>query len=256
MKRRARSKRSFQPRLEPVETRVLLSAITNIMLANRKAALGAIAARQRQAVSNPAALHAAPAFTPSNTSIAVPENQGVQGLNLVVTPIGTPTRAEQRRQKFTARFKGIYSVQPGRFDSEAAQVLIQGAGTASNMLHADVQARLIVAHDPSIPNSGVATIYDRNLNTNTSLGLDLSTTTRSFDKEGRPNRFDVVTLDPNISAGYFTQGFSQGVMTIRYAPSKTRTRGVVSQGEVYITIRAQIYTANVSSILRNASINP
>jgi hypothetical protein len=134
--------------------------------------------------------------------------------------------------------------------------MIQAAGTASSMLHSDIQMRLVVAKDHAIPNSGVATIYDRNLNTNTALGFDLTTTAPHFDKGGRPNRFDIVTIDPNISSGTYTQGFSQGVITIRYAPNRTRTRGVLSQGKVYVTVQAQIYASNVSSILRNASLNP
>jgi hypothetical protein len=123
------------------------------------------------------------------------------------------------------------------------------------MLHSDIQMRLIVAKSPSIPNSGVATIYDRNLNSNTALGFDLSTTARTFDNGGRPNRFDVVTIDPNISSGAYTEGLSQGVITIRYVPSGTRTPGVLSQGKVFVTVNAQIYSPNASSILRNASLN-
>jgi hypothetical protein len=252
MKRRARSRHSLHPGLEQVEPRMLLSAITDIMLGNRKVALASLAARQKQAYATPNVAN----VSTSGTSIATPENQGAQGLNLVITPIGTLTPAEKRRERFLAKFVGIYSVQGGRFDSEAAQVMIQAAGTASSMLHSDIQMRLVVAKDPSIPNSGLATIYDRNLNTNTALGFDLTTTTPHFDKGGRPNRFDVVTIDPNISSGTYTQGFSQGVITIRYAPNGARTRGVLSQGKVYVTVQAQIYASNVSSILRNASLNP
>lgn len=252
MKRRAQSRRGFNPVLEQIEPRVLLSAITNIMFGNRKMALASLAARQKQAYAAPAVAN----LTTSRTSIATPENQGAQGLNLVITPIGNLTPAEKRRERFSAKFVGIYSVQRGRFDSEASQVMIQAAGTASSMLHSDIQIRLVVAKDPSIPNSGVATIYDRNLNANTALGLDLTTTAPHFDKGGRPNRFDVVTLDPNISSGTYTQGYSQGVITIRYAPNGTRTKGVLSQGKVYVTVHAQIYASNVSVLLRNASLNP
>jgi len=251
MKRRSRSARSLRPRLEQVEARLLLSVYTDLMLGNRKIALASIASRQQQAFTAQTA-----AASGSNTSIATPDHQGAQGLNLAITPIGTLTPAEKKREMFSAKFVGIYSVQGGRFSSEAAQVLIQAAGTASSMLHSDIQMRLIVAKDPTIPNSGIATIFDRNLNTNTTLGFDLSTTAQNFDKGGRPNRFDVVTLDPNISSGVYTQGFSQGVITLRYVPSGARTKGVISQGKVYVSIHAQIYAANVSDILRNASINP
>jgi hypothetical protein len=247
MRRPARTRTKLHPGLEQAESRILLSVYTDLMLGNRKAAFASLSTRQRQTVVG---------STTSATSIAVPENQGAQGVNLAITPIGNLTPAEKRREMFSARFVGIYSVRPGRFDTESSQVLVQAAGTATSMLHSDIQMRLIVANDPSIPNTGVSTIYDRNLNTNTALGFDLSTTARSFDKGGRPNRFDVVTIDPNISSGVYTQGYSQGVVTLRYIPDGTRTKGILSQGKVYVSIHAQIYAPNSSSILRNASINP
>ncbi len=255
MRHRPRSGRSLQlrPCLEPAESRLLLSIYTNLMFGNRRAMLSSLAANQKQAYASQTV---ATASRQSTSSIAVPENQGPQGLNLAITPIGNATPAELKRQRFSAKFVGIYSVQKGRFDSEASQVLVQAAGTATSMLHSDIQMRVIVANDPSIPNSGIATIYDRNLNTNTALGFDLSTTSRSFDKGGRPNRFDIVTIDPNISSGVYTQGDSQGVITLRYIPDGTRSKGIVSQGKVYVTIHAQIYSPNTSSILRNASMNP
>ena len=252
MRRRARYARSLRPSLEEVEARRLLSVYTDIMLGNRKIALATLATRQKQA----AAAQSAAAAASSGQSIATPDNQGPQGLNLAITPIGNLTPAEKRREMFKASFVGIYSVRPGRFDSEAAQVMVQAAGTATSMLHSDIQMRLIVAKDPSIPNSGVATIYDRNLNSNTALGFDLTTTSPGFDNAGRPNRFDVVTLDPNISSGIYTEGYSQGTITLRYIPSGTKSKGILSQGKVYVTVHAQIYSPNTSSILRNAGLNP
>ena len=45
-------------------------------------------------------------------------------------------------------------------------------------------------------------------------------------------------------------------MNIRYFPSAKHTPGVFSQGKAVVTIHAQIYTANVGFILRNANIDP
>ena len=241
MRRRSRSARRLRPRFEQVEARWLLSVYTDLMIDNRQAALASLAAKQKQAYRPQNT-----AITTSSTSIATPSHQGPQGLNLALTPIGTLTPAEKRREMFSAKSSGSIRCRGG-FSSEASQVLIQGAGTASSMLHSDIQMRLIVATDPTaIPNSGVATLYDRNLNTHTSLGFDLETTTPSFDSGGRPNRFDVVTIDPNINWGVYTEGFSQGVH-LRYIPSGKPTKGVISQGKVYISIHAQIYSPNAST---------
>jgi hypothetical protein len=65
-----------------------------------------------------------------------------------------------------------------------------------------------------------------------------------------------VALDANISAGTYVQGYAQGVMNIRYIPNGKRAPGVLDQGTAIVTIHAQIYTANASFILRNASIDP
>ncbi len=66
-----------------------------------------------------------------------------------------------------------------------------------------------------------------------------------------------MTIDPNISSGTYVEGYSQGIIKIRYIPGGRHTiPGAISQGTAIVTIHAQIYTANASFILRNASLNP
>ncbi len=124
------------------------------------------------------------------------------------------------------------------------------------MLHSDIQIRLAVPTDTSLETTGASAIFDRNLNSNTVLGLDLATPITSVDSAGRPNVISSVTLDVNSSSGVYDEGFAQGVMDIHYYPSGKTTRGGVQQGTAVVKIHAQIYSPNVSFILRNTDINP
>ena len=110
----------------------------------------------------------------------------------------------------------------------------------------------------SLPIGGVSAIFDRNLNTNTALGLDVSApqTSPYINRLGLPTFLPTVSLDVNLSSGTYDEGYAVGTMNIRYFPSGKRTPGVFSQGKAIVTIHAQIYTANVGFILRNANIDP
>ena len=232
-----RKQRDLRPFLEECERRELLSAITDVMAANSLAAgHGSKSAAARSA--------------------SLPSNQGPLALNLALTPTGSPTKREQRRERFTAQYVGTYTVGAGRTSTEAAQTFITGVGTANTMLHSDIQLLIITPKDPTTPIGGVSTIFDRNLNSNTALGFDLTTPSQYVDKAGHPNYFPDVSIDPNISGGTYVEAYSSGTMSIRYIPSGKHTPGVLSQGTAIVTIHAQIYTANTSFILRNSNIDP
>jgi hypothetical protein len=239
-----RISRELRPYLDVCEHRELLSAITDMM-----------------AVSSLAAAHGSGGsggFVPSTTSIAIPQNQSPPStsLNLALTPTGTLTTRQLRREKFVAKFWGTYKIGAGRTSTEALQTFITAVGTANTMLHCDIQMLIITPKDPSTMIGGVAGIFDRNLNTNTSLGFDLLAPQQDVDRRGRPNHFPKVALDVNASAGYYTEGYAQGVMNIRYIPSGKHTPGVIDQGTAVVTIHAQIYTPSTNFILRNANIDP
>jgi hypothetical protein len=176
--------------------------------------------------------------------------------NMALAPTGTPKPGELKRQQFTARFVGPYSVVPGRTDTQATQTLIQGGGTASTILHADVQIRIVKPGDPSLPFGGVGSVFDRNINTNTVLGFDLSAPQPNVDRAGRPNHFPIVTVDINASAGVYVESYGQGVMNIHYIPSPKRIAGVINHGTAIVTMHMQIYAPNASFILRNVGLNP
>jgi hypothetical protein len=124
------------------------------------------------------------------------------------------------------------------------------------MLHSDVQIRIVQPIDGSLPFGGLGTIFDRNINTNTALGFDISAPQQDVDGGGRPNHFPLTAIDVNMSAGTYVEAYGQGTIDIHYIPSGRRTAGVVSQGKAIVTVRMQIYAPNASFILRNVRLNP
>jgi hypothetical protein len=252
-----RISRELRPCVEICEHRELLSAITDMMAANSISAARR-ASGPSQTVSTGLTPTAGGGFVPSTTSIAIPTNQSPPSvsLNLALTPTGTLTRRQIRRELFTAKFAGPYTIGAGRTSTEALQTFITGVGSANTMIHGDIQMLLITPKNPSTMIGGTAGIFDRNLNTNTSLGFDLLAPQQDVDRAGRPNHIPTVSLDVNASAGLYTEGFAQGAINIRYFPSGKHTRGVISQGTAVVTIHAQIYTPATNFLLRNAKIDP
>ncbi len=173
--------RDLRPLIEEIERRELLSAITDLMAAN---SLG-VGHESRSGVPN--------AF--SSQSIAVPQNQGPRGLNQAITPTGTLTKRQLRKERFTAQYVGTYTVGGGRTSTEARQTFITAAGTANTMFHSDIQMLLITPTDPTAQITGVSTIFDRNLNSNTALGFDLSAPAAAVDRGGRPDFFSSTVPD-------------------------------------------------------------
>ncbi len=243
--------RDCRPGVEHYERRDLLSGITDVMASNGIAAdLRAIASAAGRDFTSP--------------SVAQPANQGPllnpdgSVNNAALAPTGNLTKREFRREQFKARYVGTYTVGGGRTSTEKNQVFITAAGSANTILHSDIQLLIVTPIDPSSPIGGVTTIFDRNINSNTALGLDLASpqTSQTIGRDGLPVFLDKVSVDVNISSGVYTEGYSVGTIRIHYLPSDKHTPGVLSQGKAIVTIHAQIYTPNTSFILRNAHINP
>jgi hypothetical protein len=268
-----RNTRNTQPAVERVEPRVLLSLVTDFMAVNHNALINspkvkALLAGVSAPTTNPAGGQVATAatssngrFTPTSQSVALPQNQGFlppasPGYNLILQPTGTATSAEVKRQIFRAVYRGPYIIGPGDFTSQAMQIFIRGAGTSTSMLHSDIQMRLAVASDPALSTTGATVIFDRNLNSNTVLGFDLSTPRTNVDAQGRPNVITGMTIDVNASAGVYDEAYAQGVMEIHYYPSAKKIPGAIEQGTAVVKIFSQIYAPNVAFILRNSSLNP
>jgi hypothetical protein len=255
-----RIRRGLRPGLELVERRELLSPITDVLAANSLRA-GAHAARAVTDLGGGGG-GGSSAFGASITLGTSTLNQGPllnpDGSinNMALAPTGNPKPGQLKRQQFTARFVGPYSVVPGRTDTQATQTLIQGGGTANTILHADVQIRLVKPLDPSLPFGGAGSIFDRNINTNTVLGFDLAAPQSDVDRGGRPNHIPIVTIDVNSSAGVYVEAYGEGTMNIQYIPSGRRAPGVLSQGTAIVTVHMNIYAPNASFILRNVALNP
>jgi hypothetical protein len=261
-----RNRRGLRPDLEQFERRELLSAITDVLAGNglhgRGHAAVAGGGGSGSGSGSSGAGGGTGSFSSSITLGTTNLNQGPllnpDGTinNMALAPSGTPKPGELKRQQFTARFVGPYSVVPGRTNTQAIQTLIQGAGTANTMLHSDIQIRLVTPKDSSQPIGGVSTIFDRNINSNTTLGLDLAAPQQDVDSTGRPVHIPTVTIDANISSGVYVEAYAQGTINIHYIPNGQHSPGVISQGTAIVTVHAQIYTANTSFILRNVSLNP
>lgn len=143
-------------------------------------------------------------------------------------------------------FDGKFVQGHGRYNDEANQVLIKGIGTSTFFLHGDIQLRAVVPTDPSRPTSGAATSFDRNTNSNSSFGIDLTGSTADVDRAGRPTKF-TFTIDKNLSGGVFGQANGTGTVTIRYIPDGHRADGITSQGRAIVLITGDIYTLKTNN---------
>jgi hypothetical protein len=275
--------RGRRPQVERAETRVLLSSITDVLAANSIGHQQAVLAKQASTLQYFENQHSFPVraavagspvgnlgsgstpFKPSTTSIATPNNQGPQGSNFALQPVGTLTPAELKSELFTASFQGTYTVSPGRTNLEKNVTLIKAAGHGTSFLHGDIQFRIVTPNSPTYVDSqgntqttelgGVAAIFDRNLNSNTVLGFDAAGADSNVDSAGRPDYFDSVSIDVNESSGLYDEAYSQGTIDVRYTPSRHHAKGLLQQGFAVVTIQAQIYTPNVDFILTNANID-
>ena len=199
--------RDLRPFLEEFERRELLSAITDLMAANSIAA-----GRKAQSAA---------ATAISSQSIAVSANQGPllnsnnpdnPINNQALAPTGTLTSRQQRKERFVAHYVGTYTVGAGRNQRPTDPDLHHGRRLRQH----DVALRHPVAARHSQrsehPIGGVSTIFDRNLNTNTVLGLDLAAPQSSqfINRLGLPSLLPTVSVDVNSSSGTYDEAYSVG----------------------------------------------
>ena len=144
----------------------------------------------------------------SNSSIArldaesrpVPQSRRHRSTTSPWPPPALRSPGQLKREQFTARYVGPYSVVP-------AGPAPRQTRSSSRRRHRQHDAPLrhpdAARHpdDPNLPIGGVSTIFDRNLNSNTVLGFDLAAPHSERRPGGRPNHFSTVTLDANISSG-------------------------------------------------------
>ena len=215
MNDRRRTGKKFHPGLEAVETRELMSGITAVL-----------ATQPRSHVS-------AQALTPNVTGTPTPP--------FIPSP-GTPTAHELARQQFRASFSGPVVVGSGRFSSESKIYYFRGTGGSNQFLHGDYQMAIILPTDPTQPIQGGIYMQDRNNNSGSQLGLDLTVDPNSLDRFGRPTHATFVN-DPNVYSGIYYGDLASGNVKIRYFGAKA---------SVFFT--GQVYTSGLTGVFRNMDL--
>lgn len=228
--------------MECFEARELLSGLGSALTA-------ALMARAAHATTPGRSHIAAHVATPGRSHARAVEPINNQVLN----PVGTPTRRQALKTSFGAGFNGTYEVGPGRYSFEASQIFISGKGGSSAFLHGDVLVRIAVPNDPSVPPTGILTMFDKNRTSGSAIGLSLTADPASLDRFGRPTRFDYQIGDNPISSGTFAADQGQGTVRIYYGPP--RGRGI-QQGPAMVLVRGQLYTTGATNPLLVFQLNP
>jgi len=210
----AKARRQFTPRTERLEIREVLTAPT------------LLAGPIRQAPSLASALAA---LDPS---------------------AGVPTRREQHREAFSARFQGPFTTGPGRFTDQAAQTFVTGGGNSNMFLHADLQLGFFTYKNTSTPATGLAALIVKNVgNTGNELVLDLTGDPTTLDRHGRYTHFSW-TVDGS-SGGAFTGATGQGTLRLIYMPGGKYTKRAFGGGTAGAIFTGSVYTNGVNNILRS-----
>jgi hypothetical protein len=182
---------------------------------------------------------------------------------------GTPTPREIRRQIFTARWIGQYTIGPPRFSDRASIIHLYGVDGGSNQfLIGKFQISLDPPADPSASPTpgdpyanqvvGVAALFPQNyLQTGALLTLDLNAMPAAGSTAGALPSHLTWTYDTNASASNysaplgivggasFTQG--TGTLDIRYLPSARSVPSTLGSGRVIVTLQGLINTSQITS---------
>jgi hypothetical protein len=182
------------------------------------------------------------------------------------TPM-TPTPREVRRQIFTGRWIGRYTVGPPRFLDRASTIHAWSKDGGSN---ASLKATLdLVLFPPADPNAtptpgdpfanevtGVVTLFPQNLlQTGGALVLNLNAVPGPGSSPQQLPTHLTWTYDTTASAGQFTTpaGYTQGTGTfdIQWIPDAHPRPGTLGSGSMIVTIQG-LY--NYSQIASGASV--
>ena len=127
-------------------------------------------------------------------------------------------------------------------------------GGSNQFLHGDIQIRIVTPTDSTIPADGSLSAFDKNINSNSVLGLSVQADPTSNDRAGRPTRLTIYALDANVSAGLYVEGQASGTIDVRYYPRKGTSPGLTSSGTATIKINASIYSTHTAFLLTNAKL--
>jgi hypothetical protein len=250
---RAASRRS-RPEVEGLEVRDLLSTLPLPLTSGHVA--------PRPSLPTAAALtgQASKAF-PNPAVIA-------NSINLLYGPNSatpqTPTPAEVKRQTFTAKWTGTYTVGPPRFSDRASTIHFYSKdGGANQFLKGKLQLVLFPPADPNAtPNpgnpfanqvTGFAALFEQNYLQSSSLAIfDISgAPAPGSDPQALPTHLNW-TYDSFASAGAyvapaldFFQG--QGVLDIQYIPDARPRPGTMGSGRFNVSFQGVLNYAQLFS---------
>jgi hypothetical protein len=230
----SRMRRAARPRLEQIETRELLSALTTGLISTSQPSAALLVSRgiDLQEVK-PSQITASSSFTPAQGNTFGDTNGVyVNGATSPLLTFGTPTPQELARQKFRASFSGPFYGGPGRFSDQAHIQYFRGLGTSTAFLHGDFNMAVVTPTNPTEPFYGEAVLEDKNTNSGGVIGLLLQGNRSDVDSFGRPTKL-TFTSDPNIYGGVFFVTTSSGTATIHYNNSNGSAI-VVFNGLVYV----------------------
>ena len=192
------------------------------------------------------------------------------------TPPGTPTPREIRRQTFTARWVGTYTIGSPRFADRASTIHLYGVSGGSNQfLKGKFNVAIFPPADPGATPTpgnpyanqitGVAALFGQNYLQSGSMALlDLNgTPAPGSSPQALPTQL-TWTYDANTSAGPYAaptgvapgSGFSQGagVLQLHWIPDPHPLPGTRGSGEVVLTFQGLINTSQiVSAVSRSIS---
>jgi hypothetical protein len=180
-------------------------------------------------------------------------------------PPGTPIPREIRRETFTARWVGQYTIGPPRFSDRSSTIHLYGvAGGSNQFLKGKFQMAIFPPADPGATPTpgnpyanqvtGVAALFGQNyLQSGSDVVLDLNGTPAPG---GLPTRL-TWTYDSNTSAGAYAapggiapgSGYTQGAGTlqIQWSPDSRPHPGTHGSGRVVITLQGLINTSQIVS---------
>jgi hypothetical protein len=184
-------------------------------------------------------------------------------------PPGTPTPRETRRQIFTGRWIGQYTIGPPRFADRASTIHLYGVSGGSNQfLKGKFDMAIFPPANPSTAPTpgnpyanqitGVASLFGQNyLQSGSNVVLDLNGTPAPGSAPGGlPTRL-TWTYDANTSAGPYAapggvapgSGYTQGAGTLRlrWTPDRQPLPGTGGSGRVVITLQGLINTSQIVS---------
>ncbi len=185
------------------------------------------------------------------------------------SPQGTPTPAELRRETFTARWTGKYTIGAPRFSDRASTIHLWGtAGGSNQFFRGKFDVAIFPPADPAATPTpgnpyanqvtGFASLFGQNyLQSGSMLVLDLNGTPGPGSSPGAlPDQLSWA-YDANTSSGPYAapggivpgSGYTQGagIVQFHWTPDPHPQPGTRGSGQVVITFQGLIRTSQIVS---------